>query len=367
MSDKQLDNVSFEFIRYSNCWEDPEVLLKGLQLDEGSKVMSIASAGDNSFSLLSAGVEMVIAIDISQVQLFLCELKKEAIKQFNRTEFLEFAGFWKSNRRAELYALVREQLSDKCRNYWDVQEDQVINGIIHCGKFEQYFQLFKKDFLHKVHSAEIVSQLFASKSVIEQKEFHDSIWHTEEWKKLYKFFFGEKMMGSQGRDPEFLKHVQGDPHEHILQREVEHFRTPQIQRNHFAYYILFNQFSEGFSNDYLPHYVREGVYEKVQNNIDNLFLFNGLLDDALQQFPDCTHFNLSDIFEYMDETLFKRVSQNILEQSAPKARIAYWNLMVPRYISNEFENVEYQQELSEELKKEDLGYFYRSFIVDQKQ
>ncbi|MBX9450241.1 MAG: BtaA family protein [Taibaiella sp.] len=51
---KQLDKkVAFDFIRYANCWEDADILLKGLHPAKGSSILSIGSAGDNSFSLLS--------------------------------------------------------------------------------------------------------------------------------------------------------------------------------------------------------------------------------------------------------------------------------------------------------------------------
>ena len=55
--------------------------------------MSIASAGDNTFSLLTLNPELIVAVDISKVQLFLVELKKIAILNFDREKYLQFAGF----------------------------------------------------------------------------------------------------------------------------------------------------------------------------------------------------------------------------------------------------------------------------------
>ena len=40
MKNKQLtEKVAFDLIRYANCWEDADVLLRGLNPDPGSKIL----------------------------------------------------------------------------------------------------------------------------------------------------------------------------------------------------------------------------------------------------------------------------------------------------------------------------------------
>ncbi|MEO9531778.1 MAG: DUF3419 family protein [Crocinitomicaceae bacterium] len=362
MSD-QLSKVNFDIIRYANLWEDADVLIEGLGLDQHSKVMSIASAGDNCFSMLSEGVEKVVAVDVSKVQLYLVELKKVAIKHLDRAAYMAFVGFKESEQRISTFKSLEKDLTEDCLNYWIHHSESIEEGVIHTGKFERYFQLFKENYLHDIHSQEVVNELFRKKDAQQQREFHDNIWHNAAWKKMYKFFFGEQMMGDHGRDPEFLKHVEGNVSDLILEKEVNAIRKPSIQNNYFLYYILNNKFDDA----YLPHYVRPENYEKVKSNLDALILHEGLLDSALSVHKNCTHFNLSDIFEYMDTELFRSVAKGILDQSAEGAKIAYWNLMIPRYISKAFPNkVNYLKDLSESLKEKDMGYFYQSFIVDQK-
>ena len=84
MSKTHLADVNFDIIRYANCWEDADVLLEALSPNSDSKIMSIASAGDNCFSLLSTSPIKVVAVDISMPQLCLTELKKIAIQNFDR-------------------------------------------------------------------------------------------------------------------------------------------------------------------------------------------------------------------------------------------------------------------------------------------
>lgn len=54
--------VDFSKIRYSQVWEDTRLLRQGLRLRPQSRVLSIASAGDNAFSLLLDDAREVVAI-----------------------------------------------------------------------------------------------------------------------------------------------------------------------------------------------------------------------------------------------------------------------------------------------------------------
>src|SRR5688572_14614588 len=104
MSKQLQHNVNFNFIRYANCWEDPELLLEAMTtLGPNKKILSVASAGDNSFSLLLLDPEMVVAVDINKTQLYLTELKKAAIAQLEYKEVLCFLGFLPCENRGNYY------------------------------------------------------------------------------------------------------------------------------------------------------------------------------------------------------------------------------------------------------------------------
>ena len=76
-----IDNhARFDFIRYANCWEDADILVEALQPAPGKRLVSIASAGDNTLSLLSGAPEKVVAIDLNPVQLACLELRCVAIR-----------------------------------------------------------------------------------------------------------------------------------------------------------------------------------------------------------------------------------------------------------------------------------------------
>ena len=79
------DRAKFDKIRYANCWEDPELLLTAFNIQPNFKCISIASAGDNSLSLLVKNPQIVYAVDLSIPQIACCELKKYAIKFSSRS------------------------------------------------------------------------------------------------------------------------------------------------------------------------------------------------------------------------------------------------------------------------------------------
>lgn len=362
MKNEHLQNIAFDFIRYSNCWEDVDILLEAFELNEKSKVISIASGGDNCFSIAAQSPEYVVAVDISEVQLFLVELKMAAIKSFDRETYLGFVGFVSVEYRLEQYGHLKAELSSKAQTYWDANQDAITEGIIHFGKFERYFQLFKKTFLEKVHSQEIVDRLFEPKTEQEQINFYNEHWFDSRWKEMHSNFFGTEMLGEKGRDPEFMKQIQGSVSETILKREVKHLQSKNCQSNPFLFYILNSKFDE----NHLPHYVRPENYNLVKENIDRIILKQGLLGKVAQEYKNSTHFNLSNIFEYMNMEHFKMVGNAIVQAAAPNAKLCYWNFMIDRNLAHPIkERLIYEQELSEALSAKDKGYFYSRFILNK--
>lgn len=359
---QQLANVNFDLIRYANCWEDADILLEGLQVPEGGQVLSVASAGDNSFSLLTQHPELVVAVDLSHVQLHLVALKKEAIRILDREAFLGFMGFTPSTDRLQTFQKLKSALSSETQAYWDYHQQQIQAGIIHQGKFEKYFQLFAWKILPWIHTPKRVHQLFQPKDRAAQERFYHKKWNSWRWQMLFKVFFSKTVMGRVGRDPEFLKQVEVPVASFIYEKAATELSSVQAQANYFLYYTLTGTFSEG-----LPHYVRPENYSLIQKNIDRLVLFEGPAEQALSHYPGITHMNLSNIFEYMDDGLFRQVTEQLLNRSAPQATFAYWNLMVPRELTQVFPTkIAHDAQRSDRLSEIDKGFFYRKFIIDQK-
>jgi len=353
--------VDFGFIRYANCWEDADILLEALQVKPGDRVLSVASAGDNSFSLLSRDPELVVAVDVNRVQLHLCELKKAAFTLPEHRQFLELLGFAESARRTQLFEAVSNRLSENARAYWKQNSSLIEAGVVSQGKFERYFATFRSRLLPLIHGKKRVTQLFAAKNEGAQQKFYLEEWNTWRWRMFFRIFFSKYVMGKYGRDPEFLKEVKVPVSEYIFTKAEKHLCSPGAQQNFFLHHIMLGTFSPQ-----LPHYARKENFEAIRKNIDRMELREGYAEMLLEDYPGITAMNLSNIFEYMNPEQFRLTGSALIARSAPGARFAYWNLMVPRRLSGIDERLVYEKEISQALSAKDKGFFYNQFILDRK-
>ena len=357
----QLNKVRHDYLRYANCWEDADVLLEALRVKPSDQVLSIGSAGDNSFSLLLNRPERVVAVDINAVQLELIRLKKAAIQCLNHEDFLRFVGFAPCNDRRQLWVEVRKALSVSQQQFWVARFKSIESGLIDSGKFEGYFNLFSRRIMPLVHSKEICEQLFSPKSEADQRDFFDQIWNRPRWRGFFRLFFSKQLMGFLGRDPVFLKEVQVPVSTFILNQSAEHLQRAGCQNNYFLKKILLGAFG-----DQLPHYARKVNYEQIKEQLDRLHIVEGLAEDAFKKFGAFDAFNLSNIFEYMSLPVFKEVSQQLVSHGNPQARYAYWNLMVPRQMALIHSSLHDDTRRSERLRNQDMGFFYKGVICEQK-
>lgn len=357
----QIQKVRHDFIRYANCWEDADVLLEGLKPETGDSILSIGSAGDNSFSLLTGNPKVVVAVDLNEIQLNLIELKRSAFRTLNYDEFLEFLGFRQSEQRSELYQKVRADLKPDLLQFWDTQKDQIIGGIIYKGKFEKYFGSFKSKILPLIHTKKRIDDLFKVKSAENQRIYHDKVWNNFRWRLLFKLFFSRFVMGRFGRDPKFLEEVDVKVSDFILDKANKHLSSTNCQRNYLLYFILKGEFG-----DLLPHYARKEHFEIIKKNLDRLIIYHGLAEDAFNDYPEFNKFNLSNIFEYMDEGLFKSTCDKLVEHCSKGGVFAYWNLMVPRRMHQVNNTLIEDETLNVQLRAKDKGFFYGGITIDRK-
>lgn len=362
MPDRIQDRARFDLIRYANVWEDAGILRDALRPAPGRRILSIASAGDNSFALLASGGE-VVAVDLSPVQIALVDLKRAAIRRLGQAECASFLGFRKpeSDRRA-VYEQLEKDLAPRSREVWRERLDDIADGIAHHGKFESYFALFRQRVLPLIHRKATVLGLLETREPAEREAFYETTWNNLRWRLLFRVFFSRFVMGRLGRDPEFFRYVEGSVSERILDRTRYALTALPTHANPYLEYILTGNFGSN-----LPLYLRVDVYPEVKRHIDRLTLFEGPIDEAAREHrgEGFDGFNLSDIFEYLDEPTGIQVYGRLLDAARPGARFAYWNMLVPRRLSSSFPGrVRYLEAESQELFARDLAWFYSAFIVE---
>lgn len=356
------NKVNFEKIRYAQCWEDADILIEAMNIKNGDIVLSIASAGDNSFSLLTKNPKKVYAIDLNPAQLACVEIRKKMYRYLNYEEFLILYGVREGD-RLELYNKIKNYLPLSSKIFWDNHLEEIKIGIMHVGKFENYFKVFRTKIMPLIHSKKTINKLLSKKSLNERIIFYNKKWNNLRWKCLFRLFFSKFIMGHMGRDPEFFNYVEGKVSENILKRSKYALSELPTNENPYLRYILCGNFKEKF----LPHALRRENFEKIKNNINKI----ETVESSIEQFLSNKNikidaFNLSDIFEYMSEEAMTELYRHILNSSKKGTRICYWNMLVPRKCPNIFkEKIIQHTEKAEKLLKQDKAFFYSKFVIEE--
>ncbi|HEX9986011.1 MAG TPA: DUF3419 family protein [Thermoanaerobaculia bacterium] len=345
----------FDIIRYANSWEDADVLCDALRPAAGKRMLSIAASGDNAFALLAEGAE-VVAVDLSPAQLALIELKRAAIRQLSNEALLRFLGVHDDASRVETYRTF--ELPEDVRAYWDANVEAIAAGVIHRGRFENYFRLFRKYVLPLVHSRRDVEALLRERTPEERERFYRTQWNTWRWRAMFRVFFSRFVMGRTGRDPEFFRYVEGSVAERIFKRAEYALTALPTHSNPY----LVSIFTGNYRADALPRYLRR--IDDVRRHLDKLTLVRGSVEEAAHGKFD--GYYLSDIFEYIDPELTAQIYGRLLDAANPRARFAYWNLLVPRRAPSRFASrITSLGEEARALFARDNAFFYSAFVLEE--
>ncbi|MDR2548617.1 MAG: BtaA family protein [Desulfobulbus sp.] len=364
MSDTEIAaKASFDAIRYAQCWEDADILLQGLDVQEGDVCLGIGSAGDNCLSLLTRHPKRVIAVDMNPAQLACIALRVAAFKCLEHHQLLELVGSRPSERRVALFERCTIHLADEYREFWQNNLGAIAGGIGDAGKFERYFAMFRKYVIPLVHRSATVKHLLEGGDRERCALFYDTTWNNLRWRMLFRLFFSRWLMGKLGRDPSFFAYVEGSVADRILARTRHALRELDPGKNPYLHWIL-----TGGHGDALPHALREENFATIRDNIDRLEIRRGTVESVLaaEGSRSVDRCNLSDIFEYMSEETATSVLAQVVAATRSGGRLAYWNMLAPRCCPSEWnDRVRRRHDLGQRLLLEDKAFFYSAFIVEE--
>ena len=348
-------------IRYAQCWEDADILLDALQVRPGDVCLSIASAGDNSLALLTRDPARVIAIDMSAAQLHCLELRVAAYRCLDHPELLELMGSRPSVNRRRLLQRCRPALSASTWSFWDARwawgERWGIGG---AGRFETYLRLFRQIALPLVHNRARVDDLLQQKSLPERRRFYSETWNGPRWRWMLRMFFSRFLMSHAGRESEFFRHAPDVLGEHLAVRIAHALQELDPADNPYLHWIL-----RGRHGNALPLALRPEHFQTIRANLGRLEWRQQSLAQFAARGEPVDAFNLSDVFEYLDERTFTALYANLLGCARAGARLAYWNMLVPRSAPPGIGcRVKPQLGRASDLHERDKAFFYSRFVVE---
>jgi S-adenosylmethionine-diacylglycerol 3-amino-3-carboxypropyl transferase len=362
MNSEAAGHADFSAIRYAQCWEDADILLEGLAIRPGDTCLSIASAGDNSLAMLAAGAGRVIALDLNPSQLACLELRVAAYRELTHPELLELIGSTASRRRMELYRRCRMLLAAETRAFWDANAAGVEGGIGGAGKFERYFDLFRRRVIPLVHSRASVDRLLEGGDAATREKFYREEWDTWRWRLLFRVFFSRFVMGRMGRDPSFFRYVEGSVAERILARTRHALTFLNPADNPYIQWIL-----AGRHTSALPFALRPGNFDIIRAALERLEWRCQALEEFLDEGESSIdRFNLSDIFEYMSPENHHRLLERLIHAGRSGGRLAYWNMLAPRSRPESLaDRLKSLKDEGERLLLKDKAFFYSAFVVEE--
>lgn len=346
--------ADFDFIRYANCWEDANLLLDALDIED--KVgLSVLSGGDNTIAMLIKNPKKIVAFDINETQIHLFNLKKAGFQYLNYDELMDLLGIYDTSKSYDLFLKLEGKMKAESYQYFTEHPEFFRKGIVNIGKFEKYFQMFKKYVIPLFATRKQILKLASFKSVTEQKEYYEKVINNRRLNQVFNAFFGFKMMGRFGRDKSFYEHVESKKQSGQKFREHFDYGITHVANydNPYMNYILTNRFRERC----LPLYLKRKYFDLIRDRIDRIEVVK---TDLLSVNGRFDFFNLSDIFEYMDDETFRKNCEKLLSLSKCGSEIVYYNMQGKKYLSDSFELLEDESLV---YTKKMQAYFYNELLV----
>lgn len=355
--------ADFADIRYGQCWEDADILLEALAVRPGGNYLSITSAGDNVLALLTRSPAKVIAIDLSPAQAACLELRMAAYRELTHPELLEFMGSVPSGRRTALYDQCRRSLRRGLRTFWDARQRLLRDGLAAVGKLERFLAVIRRCLLPLAHPRARVEHMLRPRSPSGRTDFYHACWDNRRWRWLFRVALTQAVVARYGRERHFFDYAEGSLGRHLLRRAEYALTVIDPCANPYLQWMLL-----GGHRTALPCALRPEHFQTIRANLDRVDVRVQSVEEYLAAAGGRSFdgFNLSDIFEYMAPAASEPLFERLAGCGRPGARLAYWNLLVPRRRPERLcDRVRPLEDLAADLHARDRAFFYSAFRVEE--
>jgi S-adenosylmethionine-diacylglycerol 3-amino-3-carboxypropyl transferase len=372
---QKLFAVWFDAFVYNQIWEDPQVDLQALQLNENSRVLTISSGGCNALNYLIENPESITAVDLNRHHIFLLDLKIAALKFLpSHEDFFNFFGFGKHVQNASNFqTYIAPTLDADAREFWTGKRiDYFKNrGLYAHSRNARFLEFFQR-----------LAHLFGCRpeEVLRAQTF-------EEQEKLYAEhiapFFDTLVIKSVGKLPvtmfglgippqqyeELKKDLSGDKTIIDLYRE-------RVRRLACAFPIGENYFAwQAFARKYdtehrhaVPEYLKKENFDFLKTNANRIETKICSVTDEIKNRPKgaFNRFVFLDAQDWMNTENLTDLWQTIAEKAESGARIIFRTASANSPIETNLpEDLRarfvYEKELSDELFQQDRASIYGGF------
>ncbi len=284
------------------------------QLQSPTRLFVIASGGCTALSLLTVDSCSVDALDISQAQIALVELKAALYKHLG---FAAAKQACIADGRA-YREQVNSRLSPQAQHFFSARSESLKSGLNNCGWVDQRMHLLTKLFYLFVHSLEETKSFLSLDEIDKQREFYSKRWCNWQWKLTMKVAFSRL----------FLRLAHGNAAEKLVPDDFSALMEGRLARaftdfpnaaNPYLWQAFFAQYNNSEAS--LPPYLQAANGALIEANIDRL---NLVCDDTIawlveQPAASIDYFGLSNILELLPPDYAVRLRAQIVRCGRPGA------------------------------------------------
>jgi S-adenosylmethionine-diacylglycerol 3-amino-3-carboxypropyl transferase len=370
---QRLFAVWFDAFVYNQIWEDPEVDLQALKLDENSRILTISSGGCNALNYLVKSPQNVTAVDLNRHHIFLLNLKKTAIENLDYEDFFAFFGVGKSDKANEIYKKnLRPNLDQATRNFWDKNIKIFNKGGLYEHSRNGYFLRFFHRFANLIGC--FPDKVLDAKTPAEQAELYD---------KYINPFFDTTFIKIVGKLPITMFGLGIPPQQYVeLKKDlaeggsvIDIYRERAkklavdypIDKNYFAWQAFARKY-DTHTREAIPEYLKEENFATLKANINRLYTDIGSVTDKIKLSPKDTfnRFVFLDAQDWMNAEVMTDLWQAISDFGEKGSRIIFRTagasspieVNLPKILREKFV---YEEDFSRELFKQDRASIYGGF------
>lgn len=349
---------------FNTSWEDPQIDLDLLNINENSIILNIGSAGDNSFEYLLQNPKKLYVCEINKAQIALIEFKKILFKYSEYNTVSKFFIDGVNPNYKEDYLKFRPYLSNSSKNYWDKhityfsgrRKSFYYHGA--SGFIANLIQkLLKKD---KELSKEINNLLYNSSSDFDYIE--ERIWNSN----IIKFLslpFVHNLLGVPSSQIKLSNFKEISENIRISLRN--HFNKYPESINYF-WYLYFNGH---YSEDICPNYLKKENFEKIKNNIDKFIIINDEIINSI----DKDKFTIINLLDHQDWHLVKNRDYLVklwtkMNNSEHIEKILFRTISSDKTIFNDIIYSDFKWDIytNKDLKYKDrVSTYYHTYLVNR--
>ncbi|MGZ3770192.1 MAG: DUF3419 family protein [Bdellovibrio sp.] len=311
----------FSDLNYTLSNEDTRIEFDLLPAN-ADRVFSIAGSGARCLPLIAKNPKCLDVIDMSVSQLYLCELRLQAMKTLSYEEYLFLMGYRgglqggrdDGDDREVLFKKLT--LSDDAKAYWTERiSGWRSRGFILLGRWESHFQ--KLGFLFREILQCDFSKVFEAQTLEEQIDLYHKHWPAVRWKSFIRiaaseFVFNKFLYKGHFSGKSEHKTEERTPSQFIMEEFDRIFKTQLVRKNYFMQILFLGRiaYEEG-----LPLEAHEYIVDAVKKSKTEINYLHGNL---LQQLPYHAYdfISLSDTISYLSE----HDANQILHKLAPNTK-----------------------------------------------